>query len=450
MMGTTLRRLLRRGAQAKITKLLDRVRPEDVAVMMRDFTPAEQSSVFDLLVGSYPESATEVLTELDPQQRLALLEELGADRTARLLETAAVDDAVYLLDSLSSEFREEVVEIVDIQGRMQQVQERLSYREESAGRVMDNEFVALEESTRVGDAIRRMREIARDVEMISYLYIVDTSGHLLGVTPLRQLLLADPDTTLGEMMNTSLVKANIDTDQEEVAELAARYDLLAIPVTDEENKLVGIVTVDDILDIFQEEATEDIYKMAGTSDDELVYQDRSFKVAGIRLPWILFALLGLLAAGKLVEAIELNFHLTVLVMFIPVVMGMAGNIGSQTSTIAVRGLATGQLQLGASGRRFVWQQSKVGAVLAVICAAVVAAVAYFMAGDLRVALAVSTALFCSVQLASINGAVIPLLFKRLGIDPAIASAPLVTTSNDILANLVYFALASVFLSQVSG
>ncbi len=189
-------------------------------------------------------------------------------------------------------------------------------------------------------------------------------GHLLGVATLRQLLLAEPSTTLGRVMNGSVIKVRTDTDQEEVAQLAARYDLLAIPVTDDDNKLVGIVTVDDILDVFKDEATEDFFKMAGTSNDELVYEERAFKVAGIRLPWLLFNLVGLLLAGLATQQFEERFNLSVLIGAIPVIMGMAGNIGSQTSTIAVRGLATGRLGLGEGRvRTFVVHQLKVGLVL---------------------------------------------------------------------------------------
>jgi magnesium transporter len=211
---------------------------------------------------------------------------------------------------------------------------------------MDTEFMALAEETIVQDAIDRVREFAQDVDMISYLYVVDKSERLVGVTPLRNLLLARPSQSLGEIMNPSIVQVHTQTDQEEVAQLASRYDLLAIPVVDDENRLAGIVTIDDIVDIFKEEATEDFYKMVGTSDDELLYQDRSFKVAGIRLPWLLVNLAGLLCAGMLTTRFEETFQIAILVGFIPVINGMAGNIGSQTSTIAVRGLATGRLGLG--------------------------------------------------------------------------------------------------------
>ncbi len=351
LLGTTLRRLLRRGARSKISRALARVRPEDVAVMLRTFTPAEQLTVFRVLIADHSEAATDVLIELEPEDRMAIFGEISPEQVAKLLELAAVDDAVFLLDALPPELKEEVLKIVDIEERFSDVQQRLAYDDSTAGRIMDSEFVALPEATTASEAIAQVRQIAHEVDMISYLYVVDQGGRLLGVASLRQLLLAEPGNTLGEIMSSSLIKAHTDTDQEEVAELAARYDLFAIPVADDDGRLVGIVTIDDIIDVFKDEATEDFFKMAGTSEDELVYQDHSFKVAGIRLPWILFNLVGLLFVGLLTARFEETFQLAIMVGFVPVVMGMGGNIGSQTSTIAVRGLATGRLGLGREVRR---------------------------------------------------------------------------------------------------
>ena len=450
--GKAFRRLLRRGARNKITKLLARMRPEDVAVMLRGFTPAEQISLFKILISDYPQAASDVLVSLDVPSRLAILEQLTPDRVAHLLELAAVDDAVYLLDSLPTELREQVLAIVDLEERFSDVQAHLAYGESTAGRIMDTEFIALEETTTVTEAMARFRQVAQDIDMVSYLYVVDKNGRLLGVTPLRSLLLSDPGQTLGEIMNTSVIRVNTDTDQEEVAQLASRYDLLAIPVTDDEHRLVGIVTIDDIVDLFREEANEDFFKMAGTSDEEMDYQERPFKVAGIRLPWILVNLLGLLFAGMVTTQFQQTFTLALLVGFVPVIMGMAGNVGSQTATIAVRNIATGRLGFDQGAvARFLFQQLKVGALLAVVCSAL-AAIAAFAAGSgqLKLAAVIGISLFVSIQLASLNGVLIPVVFKRFGFDPAVASGPLVTTTNDIIGISIYFGLATLLFHVFPG
>jgi magnesium transporter len=446
--GKAFRRLLRRGARSKITKLLARMRPEDVAIMLRSFTPAEQNSLFKILSHEFPQAASDVLVSLDLQSRLGIFQQLTPDAIAHLLELAAVDDAVYILDSLPPEMRERVLAIVDLEERFSDVQAQLAYGDGTAGRIMDTEYIALDQETTVAEAIVKFRQVARDIDMVSYLYVVDRNGRLAGVSPLRSLLLADPEATLSDIMNSSVIHVQTETDQEEVAQLASRYDLLAIPVIDDQNRLVGIVTIDDIVDIFREEATEDFFKMAGTSDQEMVYQEQPFKVAGLRLPWILVNLAGLLFAGLVTTHFQKTFTLALLVGFVPVIMGMAGNVGSQTATIAVRNIATGRLAFGQGAiRRFLLLQLKVGALLAIVCASLAAVAALVVGGgQIGLALVIAIALFVSVQLASINGVLIPVVFNRLGFDPAVASGPLVTTTNDIIGISIYFGLATLLSS----
>ncbi|MDH3405234.1 MAG: magnesium transporter [Acidobacteriota bacterium] len=443
LVSDTLRRLARRGARAKITNLLRKTRPEDVAEVLPTLTPDHQGFVFDILAEDYPEAAGEVLVEAEPALRLSLLAGLTPKRIAGLLSLQAVDDQVFLIEALPEDRRREVLELVNLAAR-DTVQTHLTYGDDSAGRIMDLQFYALSEDKTISEAIASLQE-SRDLENIFYLYVVDEAGHLTGVTSLRQLLLSPPARQLSEVMTRSLIKVHIETDQEEVAELATRYNLLAVPVVDDDNKLVGIVTVDDIIDVVQEEANEDFYKMVGTTEDEIIYQDRSFKVAGIRLPWLLVNMLGGLGAALLLSRFETSVGSVVyltLFAFLPVVMGMAGNIGSQTSTISVRGLATGRVSL-ASGqvRRFLWQQFKVGVILAVSCAAIVGLAAYFLKASPFHGLVVGVSMFVAILLASLTGVLIPILFSRLGVDPAVAAGPLVATSNDITGILIFFSLA---------
>jgi magnesium transporter len=445
LLADALRKFARRDARANIAKLLRKARPGDVATILPDLTPAEQIDVFRILVTEFPDSAGEVLTELEPPPRSRLLSALSPGEIAALLETLSVDDAVYVVESLPEEVRGPVLELVDLRD-LAAVQSHLTYEDDSAGRIMDSEFLALPESTTVREAIATIQE-GREVDMIFYLYVVDDHGHLVGVTSLRQLLLSPPERTLGEIMTRSVIQVDTGTDQEEVAQLAARYDLLAIPVVDEARRLVGIVTVDDIIDIVKEEATEDFYKMVGTSDNELLYQERSFRVAGIRLPWLLVNLAGLVVTGLLLRRFQVSLKEALfLLTFVPVIMGMGGNIGSQTATITVRGLATGRIGRDRGRlRRFLWQQTKVGEVLGVACALLVAVGAFVLEQNLYYALVVGVSLFLAIVVASVNGALVPLVFERLGVDPAIASGPLVTTSNDITGILIYFGLASLLI-----
>jgi magnesium transporter len=446
VMGDTLRRLARRGARNRVANLLSKTRPEDVAGVLPTLTPEERSWVFELMVQDFAESAGQVLTEVEPSLRLALLEGLTAEEVAHLLRSIPVDDAVFVVESLPEGLRDQVLEIVDLSEGLDEIQTHLTYGDESAGRIMDTQYFALSEERTVREAVEALRG-AGDVENIFYVYVVDDTGHLVGVASLRQLLLADPERSVADVMTRSVIKAHTDTDQEEVAALATRYNLLAIPVTDDANRLVGIVTVDDIIDVVQEEATEDFLKMVGTSEDELIYQDRPFRVAGIRLPWLLVNLVGGLAAGLLLRQFQLSIGEALLLStFVPVIMGMGGNIGSQTSTIAVRGLATGHISVERRKvARFVWQQMKVGTLLGLACALLVGLVALFIETSPYYGLVVGVSMWAAMLLASASGSLIPVLFERLGIDPAVAAGPLVTTSNDITGILIYCSLAMLLL-----
>ena len=296
--------------------------------------------------------------------------------------------------------------------------------------------------------------------MIFYLYVVDDRGILVGVTSLRELLMTSPAKKLENIMTRSVIDVSTDTDQEEVARIAARYDLLAVPVTDHEKRLVGLITVDDVITVVQEEVEEDLFKMVGSSDDELMYVGQSFRVARIRLPWLLVNFFGLLAGGLLIERLSQGllvdrvgisykeaFFMTV---FVPVIMGMGGNAGSQTSTIAVRGLATGRLTEGQGRfRQFLSQQIRVGGILGLTFAALAVAAAMVLLPVLApesqhpviFGFVVGVALFLAVFLASLNGTLVPFIFERFGVDPAVASGPMVTTSCDVLGIGLYFSLA---------
>lgn len=445
MLLDTLRRFVRRGSRASIAKVLGKIRPEDVAILMRRLTPAERHEIFSVLLREYPDSAGDVLTELEPPTRTELLERLSPEEIASILELMEVDDAVFLVESLPAELEERVLSIVDLRS-LDDVQSHLTYEEDSAGRIMTTDFFALPRSAKVSEAIATVQQ-KRDIEMIFYLYVVDEEGRLAGVTSLRQLLLAAPDKTLGEIAQQEVITVHVETDQEEVAQLVARYDLLAIPVVDDANVLVGIVTFDDIVDIVKDEATEDLYKLAGTSEDELIYQERSLQVARLRLPWLLVNLVGLLVTGVLLERFQAGLtEALFLLSFVPVVMGLAGSSGTQASMITVRGLATGRIG-SAEGRvgHFLWQQIKSGLLLGLVLGGLAALLAFLLPisspGNLYFPLVVGISVVSAVVLASVNGVLIPVVFQRLGIDPAVASGPLVTASNDILGILIYFATA---------
>jgi len=451
-MAEALVKYLERGAQANVARLLGRVRPQDVALLFGGLEQEHRLSVFRILIDEFPDAAGEVLTEMEAAQRAALLEDLTPEQIAGILERIPVDDAVFVLDSLPPSLHDRLVEMVDLTD-LAEVQNHLGYRDSSAGRLMDTEFFSLPETTRVREAIAQIQD-QRDVEMIFYLYVVDQDGHLVGVTSLRQLLLSKPEQTLADIMQRSVIKVHVDTDQEEVARQAARYDLLAVPVTDDQNHLVGIVTVDDIIDVVKEEATEDLLKMAGTSESELLYQERALSIARLRMPSLLVSMVGLLLTGILLERFQVRFQEAMfLLAFVPVIMGLSGSIGSQASAVALRRLSSGQLGGDAGGisiAGFLFQQLKVAAVLGLICGGLSGGLAVLLKSHPELGLVVGGALFLSVELAALSGVVVPSLLGRMGLDPAIANGPLLTTANDITGILIYFGLAAAFIQRLTG
>jgi magnesium transporter len=284
--------------------------------------------------------------------------------------------------------------------------------------------------------------------MVFYLYVVDEYSKLVGVLSLRQLVIVPPNKLLKDFMTTDIFSVRTDMDQEEVAKIVARYDILAVPVVDEANKLVGIITVDDVIDIFREEATEDFLKMAGVGD-EFVETQTVFRSTRTRLPWLFASCVGGILASVIISGFNASLaRFTYLAAFIPVITGMGGNIGTQSSTIVVRGLATGRLHL----REFwpvVFKQLSTGLILGVIYGILMAAVAQVQYNTMvpsgLFAVSVGAAVICSMSIAALVGTFIPMLFARINVDPAVATGPFVTTSIDVIGVTFYFVIATALL-----
>ena len=337
----------------------------------------------------------------------------------------------------------------------------LSYAEETAGRIMSPEVFALGEHVPVADAVAALRSSrSEDLEMIFYLYVVDDRRHLVGVCSLRELLLADPALRLGQIMSPNVISVSTSTDQEEVARLVARYDVLALPVVDEENKLVGIITVDDVIDIIRDEETEDMLLMAGVGegDEEEVLRAPVWKNAAQRFPWLLAAFGGGIAAWQIYERYAESLGesggaagvplIIVLAGFMPIIAGMGGNSGTQSATIVVRGLATGRIHEGQDAR-VIAREVAVAMLMGITFGLLLAIVSGVISPNritpqMRAVLGLAIAV--SMTTAALVGAVVPMLIRRLGFDPAIATGPVITTAIDVVGVAAYFLIASSLLA----
>ena len=447
VMTDPLRRLLRRGAFARAANLLSKLHAADIVRLLELLSDRESDSVFSLLLEREPKRAGEVLAEMETAQALGYLEDRSPAEMARILSGLASDDAAGLVSALPAEVAEQVLRQLEAAGN-EQVEDLLAYEEETAGRVMSTDVFALAEGVTVGEAINALRSSnAEDLEMAFYLYVVDDRGHLVGVCSLRDLLLRSPTTLLKDFMATRMVSVNVHTDQEEVARLVARYNYLAVPVVDDENKLVGIITVDDIIDIIRDEETEDILLMAGVGEDEEeVLSAPLRRNVMLRLPWLFAAWIGGILASQVIDSFQTTLQQSlILALYIPIILGMGGNVGTQAATIVVRGLATGRLAAGQAGLT-VLRELRVSLTLGVIFGVLLGAVAALQNPDQpRIGIVGSLSLIASMALAATVGASTPIALRRFGVDPAIATGPFITTSVDVLGIMVYFSIARVLL-----
>src|SRR5215216_2472881 len=369
----SVKRLLRIGATANLLNLLQKQHPADLAQIFSDLQDRDREAAFSLLADRNGRLAMEAVSELGPEAGAALLATRPAEEIAKLAQEIPSDDAAALIDYLPEALSAAVLDLMRPK-ESGVVENLLEYDEQTAGRIMNPHVFALSEDMTVGEAITEL-QTNRDVEMVFYLYVVDERRHLVGVVSLRRLLLVSPETPLKRIMTADLISARADMDQEEVARLVASYNLLAIPVVDEENKLVGIITVDDVIDVIKDEATEDLYRLAGVAGDERVFTP-ALESLRKRLPWLGVNLATAFLATLVVALFEGRIKdLPALAVFMPVVAGMGGNAATQTLTVIVRGIALGELSW-ANSRKALFKEAAVGLGNGVSCGVVGALVVW--------------------------------------------------------------------------
>jgi magnesium transporter len=438
----SVRRLIRIGATANIVNLLHKQHPADLAQVFSELGEKDRQASFSLLVERNSKLAMEALSELGPEGGAALLAHRSAEEIARLLHDLPSDDAAAIIDNLPEPLSAAVLELIEKRPG-DEVGELLEYEEQTAGRIMNPKVFALSEDMTAGEAITTLQG-SRDVEMVFYLYIVDARRHLVGVVSLRRLLLVPPPTPLKRIMTTDLISVRTDTDQEEVARQVASYNLLAIPVVDEENKLVGVITVDDVIDVIKDEATEDIYRLAGVSADERVFTPAGESLRK-RLPWLMVNLVTAFIAAGVVALFQNTLSAWVaLAIFMPVVPGMGGNSATQTLTVVVRGLALGELTW-ANSRKALIKELLVGIGNGAATGFVAALIAWLMIGQPSVGVLLFLAMIINLFVAGAAGTLIPLGLKALKIDPALASTVFITTFTDVCGFAAFLGLATLYL-----
>ncbi len=442
VMGKSVRKLLRRSADRHLTNLLSKLRPGDISSIMLELSEREQNSVFSLLVQRDRQLAAETLKILGVDPGLDLLKQIPREEIGKVLQRLETDSATVFISALPEEFAQEILEQMGVE-ESTEVQHLLLYEEETAGRIMTPNVFSLCEDLSVSEAIHTI-QTAQELEVVFYLYVVDERNHLVGVASLRELLSVASSTPLKKIMTTDVISVTTETDQEEVAREVALYDLLAIPVVDYENKLVGTITVDDIIDVIEEEATEDIFHLAGIEASDHIHTPALTSVRK-RLPWLVVNLAAALLAATVVALYEPTIaRFSFLAVFLPVVAGMGGNSGTQTLTVMVRGMALGEVSW-ASGKSILLKELLVGINNGLVTGILAGVVAYLWRGSYILGLVLGGAMIINVALAGVVGTLIPLILKNLKIDPAIASGIFVTTFTDAVGFLSFLGLATYFL-----
>ena len=437
----SIKRLLRRGAASHLGKIVNKTHAADLSVVFRSLSLSQQRKLFGLI--SDVEQKGILFSELDEDTFQDLTEDMKIEDIVRILESMPADDVADIIGRLPEEKSQTILDKMK-KAESEEVEDLLRYEDDTAGGIMVPDFIALREDVTAREAIESLQTEHSDVEMAFYLYVVDEYGKLVGVSSLRQLVVVSPETPLKEFMTTDVFSVQTDMDQEEVARLVARYDILAVPVIDGSNRLMGIVTVDDVIDILRKEATEDILKMAGAGE-EFVETKTILKSTRIRLPWLFASCLGGIFAFFIIGQFESSLSkIAYLAAFIPVIMGMGGNIGTQSSTIVVRGLATGRIHA-----RDIWtvvyKELSIGLILGLVYGLLIGSVAQFRYSMEALALSVALAVLCSMSIAALVGSLVPMGFARINIDPAVATGPLVTTAIDIISVFFYFLIATTLL-----
>ncbi len=438
-----VRRLNRRNATGHLRKLIIKTHPADTAWIFRHLNEAERKQVFEIVAQT--EIVGEFLSELDASIMTDLVEGLSPQFMAGVVAAMPPDDAVDLLEALDEEFADNIRTHMEKKDR-EEVDELLQYHPQSAGGLMSTDFMSLDEELSVGDAISLVQKRSEEKEMVFYLYITHGEGKLSGVVSLRELLMHPPHRLLRDIMNNNVVSVTTETYQDDVAHLVSQYNFLAIPVVDNTYNLVGIVTVDDIIDVIREEATEEFLQMAGAGKDREILLKSTRESALLRAPWLFASWVGGIMAMIIVGAFEAELtKVLALASFIPIVMGMGGNIATQSSTIIVRGIATGRVNMN-EFLKVVFKEMRVGVILGILYGVFLGVITFFTHTEpIMLGVVVGISIFSCMVMAATVGSFIPLMLKRFDIDAAIATGPFVTTSIDIIGVLVYFWVAKLLL-----
>lgn len=435
-----IEQLIDQKNEGALINILVDLHPADIEEILNRLKKEERRYLFNLLP---TELASEVLSELDTPVVTQLLKNLSEEKISSFVDQMESDDAADILAELPEEKVRKVLDGVP-EEVSQEVKELLVYQEDTAGGIMAAEFVALPENATVNETIEKIREMRDEFDDLYNIWVIDENERPIGIVSLTDLVLAKGYTTLREIMDVDVRPVDVNSDQEEVANLFKKYDLVSAPVVDENMRLVGRITVDDIVDVLEEEGSEDLAYVAGAPDEE-VQEDSAFILSRARIPWLLVSFLGEIVTALILQGFDGTIQQYVATaFFFPLIMAMGGSTGQQASVIVVRGLATGDINLSDTRLRL-FKELRVSLLNSLVFSTLIFILIYVWQG-LLFAVILSLSMFLVINLAAVAGALMPLVFKRLNIDPALATAPFIATANDVFGLLIYLTIMTLSLS----
>ena len=438
-----VRYMIEHHKKAELRKLLLESNPVDVAELMDELTDQDLLLAFRILP---KDLAADVFSRVDSDTQQKIIESISETEVGRIVNELFVDDAVDFIEEMPAVVVKKILKNTSPEMR-KEINMLLSYPEDSAGTIMTTEFADLRVGLTVRDAVRRIRKIGIDSETINVLYVIDDNRHLLGMLEIRKIILAEPEDIIGDIMDTNVISVHTLSDQEEVATLFKKYDLLAMPVVDREDRLVGIVTVDDILDVIEEENEEDFAKMSALEpSDDLYLETNVFVLAKRRIVWLLILMVSATFTGLIIRKYEdVLSSIVILTAFIPMLMDTGGNAGSQSSTLIIRGLALGELELK-DFLKIMYKEFLISLIVGGILAFINFIRLYYIEKTpMNITLTVTLSMIFVVMIAKVSGGLLPVIAKKLRLDPAIMAGPFITTIVDTLALIVYFKFAQILI-----
>ncbi|MFC7784131.1 MULTISPECIES: magnesium transporter [unclassified Rossellomorea] len=434
---------LKDGKKNAFLEIIEELQPYDIAQQYSN-VPSKHQNKFLLFLTL--EQLTEFIQEIDKENQLVVLQKLGIEKSTKVLDLMENDNLATLLTDLEPEKIEELLSEMN-QEESQVVMNLMNYPPETAGRIMNNRYVWIPKDYTVREAVDKLKDFAELAEYLNYLYVIDEEKKLIGVISYKDLLLGELQDKIETIMYSRVVKVDVYTDQEEVAKMISRYDFITIPVIEEDGKLAGVITVDDIIDVVIQEANEDIEKLSA-SGKSIDFNTKPLVAAYRRLPWLILLLFIGLVSGSIINMFSATLEQVVaLAFFMPMIAGMTGNTGTQSLAVVVRGLVSNDLDFG-QVLKLIIRELSVGIIIGVTCAVMISIIAFVWQGNVILGAVVGSSLLITLVIGTLAGTIIPLILYKFNVDPAVASGPLITTINDILSLMIYFGIATMFITRL--